>query len=155
LSDAGVQAVVLGVGNEVMADDGVGVHVLRRLREEWCDPRVAFIEAGTALADALDLVPDGADVVAVDAAEGGGAPGAVYRVGLDELASAQGVSLHERSLPQMFAAAELGGARFGKIIVLGIEPQDIRVGDALSPPLERKLPAIIDAVRAEVAKLLD
>jgi hydrogenase maturation protease len=149
-----VGVAVLGIGNELMADDGVGVHAVRRLREEMTEPRVELIEAGTALADALDLVPDGAHVVAVDAAEGGGEPGAVYRVGLAELASPEGVSLHERSLPQAFAAAELGGARFGEVIVLGVEPSVIEFGETLSPPVEAKLPAIIDAVRAEVARLL-
>jgi len=154
LSDA-ARVAVLGIGNEVMADDGVGVRVVRRLRESWHEPRVEWIEAGTALADALDLVPDGADVVAVDAAEGGGEPGSVYRFGLDDAASARGVSLHERSLPEVFAAAELGGSQFGKVVILGIEPRIVEFGDALSPALEDKLPAICDAVRAEIATLLD
>jgi hydrogenase maturation protease len=146
------RVVVVGAGNELMTDDGVGVHVARRLRRTCQDPQVAFVEAGTALADALDLVPDGADVVVIDAAEGGGEPGSVYRLGLGDVASARGVSLHERSLPEVFAAARVGGARFGEVVVLGVEPATVAVGEGLSEALEARLDAICDAARREIAR---
>jgi len=155
LPDAGgVRLVVFGVGNELMRDDGIGVRVARRLRETLADERVAVIEAGTAVLDALDLVPAGADVIVVDAASGGAPPGSVHRFGLDDLSARRGVSLHEVGLPEAVALARLGGAEFGNVIVLGVEPAAIEAGTELSPILEAKLPAILDAVRAEVARLL-
>ena len=146
--------VVLGIGNELMRDDGVGVHVVRRLAREPLEPRVEAIEAGTALADALDLVADGAAVVAVDAASGGGPPGSIYRFGLGDLAAERGVSLHETSLPEAFALAEVAGAKFGEVVVLGVEPAEVKPGEGLSPTLEARLPVILEAVRHEVSRLL-
>jgi len=151
----GARVAVLGVGNELMRDDGVGVHAVRRLRKEQVDNRIELIEAGTAVAAALDLVPTGAHVVVVDAATGGGAPGSLYAFGLDDLSVERGVSLHETSLPEAFALAQLGGAAFGNVVVLGVEPAVVDVGTELSPTLEKKLPAILDAVRREAGRLLD
>ncbi|MFW6108257.1 MAG: hydrogenase maturation protease [bacterium] len=152
MPEPAARVVVIGAGNELMTDDGVGVHAVRRLRQTCQDPRVAFVEGGTALADALDLVPDGADVVVVDAAEGGGEPGSVYRLGLSDVASPRGVSLHERSLPEVFAAARVGGARFGEVVVLGVEPATVAVGEGLSEALEARLDAVCDAARREIAR---
>lgn len=146
--------VVLGIGNELMRDDGLGVAVVRALAAERLDPRVEAIGAGTALADALDLVTEGAAVVAVDAATGGGAPGSIYRFGLADLAVERGVSLHETSLPEAFALAELAGSRFGEVVVLGVEPAEVAAAEGLSPLLAERVPAIVEAVRAEVGRLL-
>ena len=146
---------VLGVGNELMRDDGVGVHAVRRLQHELDDGRVECIEAGTALTDALDLVAPGAHVVVVDAAAGGSTPGSLYRLGLGDLATPRGVSLHERSLPEAVALAQAAGASLGQVVVLGVEPAAVDVGTELSPALEQALPAILDALRAEIARLLN
>ena len=146
--------VILGVGNELMRDDGVGVHVVRRLREEWHDDRVELIEAGTAVVEAIDLVPSGAKVVVVDAASGGGAPGSTYRWRLDDVASERVVSLHETSLPEAFAVARLGGSRLGGVLIVGVEPAVVEVGTELSPALTERLPAVLETVQAEVARLL-
>jgi hydrogenase maturation protease len=154
LPDA-IRVAVLGAGNELMADEGVGVHIVRRLAAEGGEPRVAFIEAGTALVQAVDLVEAGSTVLVVDAASGGGEPGSVYRLGLDDVAARRGVSLHEASLPEVFAVARLGGARLGPVVILGIEPAAVEVGTDLSPTMEARLPAILDVVRGEIARLLE
>jgi len=146
--------VVLGVGHELMGDDGVGVEVVRRLARDGLDEGVEAVEAGTAVMDALDVVPPGADVVAVDAASGGQPPGSVYRFALGDLASARGMSLHETSLPEAFTMARLAGAEFGSVTVLGVEPARVAPGVGLSPELEERMPAILAAVRAEIARLL-
>ncbi|MBM4040277.1 MAG: hydrogenase maturation protease [Planctomycetes bacterium] len=148
------RVVVLGVGNELMGDDGVGVVVARQLRAAGPGNDVEVIEAGTSVMDALDLVPSRAHVLVVDAATGGGEAGSVYRFRLDELALARGVSLHETSLPEAFTLAQLAGAKFGKVIVIGVEPARVEPGTELSPVLQEKMPAILGVVRAEVAKLM-
>ena len=156
MADAQAQArvAVVGVGNELMSDDGVGVHLVRCLRDEGHDERIELIEAGTALVAALDLVPPGCHVLVVDAATGGCEPGSIYRLGLDDVGSGRGISLHESSLPEAFAVAELGGGAFHRVVILGIEPGRVDVGTELSPAVARKLPALLDAVRQEIATLL-
>jgi hydrogenase maturation protease len=148
------RVVILGVGHELMGDDRVGVEAMRRLRQEGLGPGVEAIEAGTSVMDALDLVPSGADVLVIDAADGGHPPGSVYRFALEDLASQRGMSLHETSLPEAFALARLAGAKFGNVIVIGVEPARVEPGTELSPVLEEKMQAILGVVRAEAAKLL-
>ena len=149
------RVVVLGVGNELMRDDAVGVEVVRRLAREPADERVEFLEAGTAVIEALDLVPPGAHVIVIDAASGGGPPGSVYRFGLDDVAVTRGVSLHETALSEAFAVARLGGAAFGNVVILGVEPAEVAVGTRLSPSLQEKLPAVLEAARREIARLVE
>lgn len=144
---------VLGVGNETMGDDGLGVHAVRELRAEGVDGDVEIIEAGSAVMEALDLVPPGAEVLVVDAASGGGPPGSVYRFALDDLASQRGMSLHETSLPDAFALARLAGQVFGNIVVIGVEPARVEPGVELSPTLKERMPAVLGAIRAELARL--
>jgi len=84
---------VLGVGQELMTDDGIGPAVVRRLRDDRLGRGVLAIDAGTALPDALDLVPPGADVVVIDVVSGGGAPGTVYRSALGDLGAQRGMTL--------------------------------------------------------------
>ncbi len=145
--------VVLGIGNELMGDDGVGVWAARALRAYGVDNSVEIIEAGTSVMDALDLVPSGADVLVIDAATGGHPPGSVYRFALEDISSQRGMSLHETSLPEVFALARLAGAAFGKVIVIGVEPARVEPGIELSQPLKQRMPAILDAIRAEIARL--
>jgi len=145
---------VLGVGNDLMMDDGIGVHLVRALSKEPASPGVELIEAGNAVLGGLDAVPEAADVLVIDAADGGEEPGSVYRFGLDDIDARRGVSLHEAAIPEAFAVARLGGARFGKVTVLGVEPAVVDVGTELSPTLKEKLPAILAVVRREIARLL-
>lgn len=145
--------VVLGVGNELMGDDGVGVWAVRALRAAGVDNSAELIEAGTSLLDALDLVPPGAAVVVIDAAAGGHPPGSVYRFRLEDLVAQRGISLHETSLPEAFGLARLAGAAFEKVIVIGVEPARVEPGVGLSPQLQEKMPTILAAIRAEVARL--
>ncbi|MBM4030547.1 MAG: hydrogenase maturation protease [Planctomycetes bacterium] len=137
-----------------MGDDRVGVEAVRRLRQAGLEPGIETLEAGTSVMDALDLVPRGADVLVIDAASGGHPPGSVYRFALEDLASQRGMSLHETSLPEAFALARLAGAAFGKVVVIGIEPDRVEPGTELSPTLEEKMPAILNAVREEIARML-
>ena len=153
-SPSSPRLVLLGVGNELLQDEGVGVHIVRRLRAEGLPPGVEAVEAGTAVLDALDLLPTGARVLVVDAASGEVEPGTVYRFGLDDLSADRGASVHEASLPEVFGVARLAGVVLGDVTVLGVKPAVVDLGTELSPPLEGKMPAILRAVRLEIARLL-
>ncbi|HRT94671.1 MAG TPA: hydrogenase maturation protease [Planctomycetota bacterium] len=136
-----------------MTDDGIGPAVVRCLRDDGLGPGVLAVDACTALVDALDLVPSGADVLVVDAVSGGGAPGTVYRIPLGDLAAQRAVTLHDPSLPEAFAMARLSGASFGTVTVLGVEPARVAPGAELSPVLAQRLPAIVETVRGEIERL--
>ena len=140
---------VLGVGNVLMKDDGIGVHVVRRLLDDGLPPNVVAIDSGTSL-DAAFSVDGSARVVVVDAARGGGPPGSVYRVRLSDVRRRHGPlsTCHDIDLLSVLSL-DLSGAS-PKVTILGVEPSEIGWGLDLSPDLSKRLPEILDAVREEI-----
>src|SRR5512139_4200703 len=89
---------VVGLGNLLLKDDGVGVHAVRALQNGV--PRgVRAVEVGTAVLDALHLVEWADRILAIDAMASGGHPGTIYRFGIEDVAEAAvKASLHEVDL---------------------------------------------------------
>jgi hydrogenase maturation protease len=136
---------VAGLGNVLLRDDGVGVHVIHELRKDRL-PGVVIAEVGTAVLDALHLFEWADKILAIDAMRACGLPGSMYLLRGDSAAE-QGFqsSLHELNLLSVlkFIPREL----FPELTVLGIEPETIDFGLDLTPPLFAALPAI--ALEAE------
>ena len=75
---AGGETLVIGLGNPIMADDGVGLAALDRLRESWSlPPSVRLVDGGTWGMNLLPLIEDAAEVLLLDAIDRGGPPGAL------------------------------------------------------------------------------
>jgi hydrogenase maturation protease len=140
---------VLGVGNLLLADEGVGVHAVRALQREPLPDQVAALEVGTAFLDVLPEVGRADRIVVVDAMEGGGAPGTIYRVPFDECAHPPVLaSLHGLDLSRVFYLA--GRSAGPEAVVIGVEPACIGWGLELSPELQRAIPEIVAVVRREL-----
>lgn len=148
-----LRTVVLGLGNMLMADDGVGLAALARLREEWCIPKhVELVDGGTWGMNLLHIV-EGADRILIfDAITMGQEPGAVIRLEGDEIPRflSQKVSPHQVDLRDVLALAELRGLLPSRIVALGIEPARVEMSTELTPLVEARLD---DLVRMGVATL--
>ena len=143
--------VVLGAGNELMKDDGVGVHLVRALAQENLPPAVEIIEGGTL----LDCLTDGAPIsklVVVDAVSGGGEPGAIYRLTLEQVeAQTEDVSsVHQLGLIDSLKLSEIAGTKPKETVIVGIEPKEITWGLELSPEVRERLPEVIRLVLNEI-----
>lgn len=130
---------VLGLGNTLFSDDGIGVE-LARIMQRQARVGVLVTEIGTAILSAVPLLEWADRVLVLDAMQGGKAPGSVYFGAYGELSpAAGGRSLHERSFG---LALEL--SRPDKhpleICVLGIEPECVELGLSLSKTLRDGLP---------------
>ncbi len=145
---------VVGLGNELMSDDGVGVHAVRALQG---DPAfdAPLHEVGTAVLDALPLLESAQIVVAIDAVHGAGPPGTIYRFEPDVprqcLASAAGMSLHELNLPAAMRLLPL--SHRPRLIVLGVEPYVVAPGVELSEVVRSVFPRLLDEVRKHIVEL--
>jgi len=138
---AAPRILVMGIGNELMRDDGVGVHAVRLLRDQLPEGVVAA-DVGTALLDSLDLLGNADLVLAIDAMLGGGAPGTLYTLGIGDLASDEcPVSLHQMGLTQVIAF--LAPGERPSVTTLGIEPEKIELGTELTATLHAALPKIV------------
>jgi hydrogenase maturation protease len=140
---------VLGIGNILLKDEGVGCHVAHAL-EQMSLPDVEVIEGGTC-ADAVQLLEDVDKLIIVDAVKGGGMPGQIYRFHLDDVTVEQKLllSLHDMSLLDALILMKLG-RNVGEAVIIGVEPRELDWGLELSPQLKGRMPRIIDAVLSEL-----
>jgi hydrogenase maturation protease len=148
---------IVGVGNLLLCDEGVGVAVIRRLAKESLPPGTRLVDAGCALADALSNLTDVGKVIVIDAVRGGSAPGTIYKFDATLLEGEKttpfcDTSLHEIGLRESLAIAKLSGERIPPITIIGIEPETIEPGIELSDTLKKKIPEIVSLVKSELGK---
>ncbi len=146
---------ILGCGNPLVADDGVGVEAARRLASRGVPPGVELIEAGTPGLGLLEMIAGADKAVIIDAVISGSAPGTIHRFTGDQLPKREFIpfSLHGFNLVD---ALEFGRkvqpeSLPREIVIIGVEAGDTAFGAGLSPAVEQALPRVIDAAMAEVA----
>jgi len=143
---------VVGVGNSLMQDDGVGVHVARALSETSLPEGVAVIDAGTDPDVAFDL--GGVDrVIVIDATRGGEAPGTVYRFPASDGVGAEGGrrACHDVGFLQTLRDVAAAGDA-PQVVIIGVEPKVIDWGLDLSPAVAASVPRAIEVVRQELRR---
>ena len=140
---------VMGIGNVLLKDEGIGCHVVHALGEADLSD-VEIIDGGTSL-DVLQLCEDADKLIIVDAVRGGGMPGQIYRFRIGDITLEQKplLSLHDMSLIDSLKLMRLWHNIDGAVII-GIEPKDIGWGLELSPELQQTVPRIIDVILAEL-----
>ncbi len=130
--------VVIGVGNVLLSDEGLGVHVVKLLSRHFhLPPEVSLVDGGTL---GWELVPElekARSLIIVDAISGGKAPGTVYQLEGDAVLRyfRQKISAHEAGIQEVLAYLQMKGKRFEQLVVLGVEPQTLETGIALSAPV--------------------
>ncbi|MEO3756938.1 hydrogenase maturation protease [Mycobacterium sp. B14F4] len=142
--------VVIGVGNSFRRDDGVGLAVVEEVAERHL-PGVRVI-ATTGEPGALLDAWEGADLaVVVDAAMGkGSSPGQIRRWTPDENQASGAVSSHAIGIPQAFALGEALAQLPHRLVVLSVGVVDAAHGPGLTPAVAAVVPAVVDAVLAEL-----
>jgi hydrogenase maturation protease len=138
-----------------MGDEGIGVRVVEALRERALPAEVEIFDGGTAFYALTGVLADFDRLVIVDAVEGGGVPGTVYRFGLGalegcETAAMPALSLHDMSVIQALKLEQLVGRIPEEVVFVGVEPCRMEPSTELSPLLEEKLPTVVRAVLEQV-----
>jgi hydrogenase maturation protease len=154
------QTLILGLGNSILTDDGVGIYVARLLAERLKDrPDVAVAEACVGGLRLLEMVGGYARLILVDAIQtASGQPGAIYRLTPDDFADPRrAASLHSGCSHDMdlFTALEfgrqLGMALPKEFVIIAIEARDvITFAERCTPEIEAAIPAALQAVLAEI-----
>jgi hydrogenase maturation protease len=146
---------VLGLGNPLCQDDGVGVLAIARLLESWIPgPDVRMMEGGTLGMWLLPLLESYRNVLLVDAVRAEGEPGTQVRLdGADVArAAANRLSVHQVGISDLISAAEFQGSLPPKLTLVGVVPESIELGLGLTPRVERALPLLMDRVREACAE---
>ena len=147
------RTVVLGLGNMLMADDGVGLAALARLEDEWFAPSgVTLVDGGTWGMNLLHIVEGADHLLIFDAIDIGGEPGSIVKLEGSDIPRflAQKVSPHQIDLREVLALAELRGMLPTHLVALGIQPERVQLSTTLSPVVEAR---IDELVRMGVATL--
>jgi hydrogenase maturation protease len=146
--------VVLGLGNPLMADEGVGVEVVSLLSRRAGEfPSVEFIDAGTAGFSLLHKLSGRRKALIIDCCVMGGEPGAIAMFSPDDVKSVKKLlhfSLHEADILQVIDLARRLGECPGEISIFGIEPVSITLKKSLSPVLAERLDSYVEMVAAQL-----
>ena len=145
---------VLGLGNPLMADEGIGVHLVERLMESADRyPAVDFIDAGTGGLSILYQIEDRHKAIVIDCAFMDEPPGTIRRFTPDQVQSVKVLahqSLHEADLMQIIAMARQLGQAPGEIVIFGIQPQRVEPGLGLSRTLMEKVDEYLSTILHEL-----
>jgi|SRR5215472_1905750 len=146
--------VVLGLGNLIRSDDGIGLYALRQLEQDARLPSdVSLVEGGT---KGLELVPyicDACRLLVLDAVNVGITPGKVIRMAGEDLRSMPGKgSVHDLALADLLNALRILGQEPEEVLLLGVQPQNTELGTELSAPAQKALPTLVEAALNQLSQ---
>jgi len=151
MSEAGApdrtnRRVVLGLGNLLNRDEGLGVHALRALEERLGpDPGVELVDGGVLGLNLLPLVEASSHLLVLDAVDAGREPGTVVELSREQIPLLAGVKLseHQVSFQEVLGLALVRDRLPETLHLVGAQPADLEIGLELSPVVAGAIPRII------------
>lgn len=150
-----MRAVVLGVGNIILTDEGAGVRAVEALERGWKLPEnVLAIDGGTS---GMEMIEDLSAIdllIVLDVVKTGAAPGTVVKISGDEIPVffRNKLSPHQIALPDVLASLELLDAMPREIMVLGVEFISLELGLEMTPTIAEKVPVLAAMAADELAR---
>ena len=142
--------VVIGLGNLLLSDEGIGVHLIRKL-SEYQDkfPSVEFIDAGTGGMNVLHLIANRKKAVIIDCVKTGKKPGTIKQFEPADVQTTKKMthfSLHEADILRIIELSRQLGECPDQIVIFGIEPESLELGQSLSRTLTNKIDLYMDTI---------
>ncbi len=152
-----MRVVVLGVGNILMSDEGVGVHAVTELAGRYDVPdSVEIIDGGTSGMDCLDRIADADLLLIADCMRSKDkAPGTITRLADDEINAwfKTKISPHQVGLSDVLAACCFHGISPKHVVLVGVQPASFETSMELTPAVAAALPQVLDRLVAEIAAM--
>ena len=144
-----MRKLILGIGNLLNRDEGVGIHAIRALQQKNATSDFEIIDGGTLGLNLLPLVEESSHLLVLDAIDGHKEPGTLIELAREEvpLFSTIKMSQHQLLFQEVLALAQVRGHLPAHLALIGIQPADLEVGVDLSPTVAQTLPRLI--ARAE------
>jgi hydrogenase maturation protease len=144
------KVLVMGIGNTLLQDDGVGVHVTELFKSsQEPDPNLDVVDGGTIGLSLLPEIEDADAVIIVDASEIGERPGSmrIFRnQEIDQQLSGKRRSVHEVALYDLFSAAAIRGRSPQERVLIAIQPASTEWGLDPSPAVKASIPLACEAI---------
>jgi len=137
---------VIGLGNPIMGDDGIGIVALERLREMWEMPDgVELVDGGTWGLNLLPIIEDAGAVLLIDAIDTGSPPGTEAVIPREQLPRhlATKVSPHQVDLQDVLALATLRGTLPDRTVAIGLQPARVAMTSELSEALQGRIDHLV------------
>jgi hydrogenase maturation protease len=147
------RTLILGVGNLILSDDGVGIHAVRLLQENVkFDEAVQVIDGGTCGLDLLQYLEGIDRLIVLDAAKPDQSPGKITRITGKKVPAYLSIktSPHEIGLPELLFAAKLSDIYPKQVVIYCVEAYSLNTGIELSPIVEKQVETLIQQVQAEI-----
>ncbi len=144
------KVLVMGIGNTLLQDDGIGVHVTELFKSTHpADPGVSILDGGTIGLSLLPEIEDAEMVIIVDASEIGESPGTmrIFRnQEIDQQLSGKRRSVHEVALYDLFSAAAIRGRSPEQRVLIAIQPACTEWGLDPTPEVKASIPMACEAI---------
>ena len=137
------RTLVLGIGNTLLSDEGVGIHVLRYLQSHHPLPDVEFLDGGTLSFPLATAIENTENLIVLDAAQWHQTPGTIrclQNEAMDQFLSKPSLSVHEVSLVDLLDIARLTGHYPQQRALIGIQPEVLDWGHDPSPSIAQVIP---------------
>jgi len=145
---------VLGIGNILLKDDGIGIHLIDELEKlDFAETyKVELVDGGTSILELLDVFMSSERVIVLDSLKGGHEPGTIYRITTEQLGGyiKETTSLHDVQILDVIKDAKLLGSN-PQVVIIGVEPDEIIYDMELSDIIKEQIPNIIEIIRKELA----
>jgi hydrogenase maturation protease len=171
LSEPTRTTAVVGVGNILMADDGIGVQAIWALERQTLPSEIELLDGGTAFPTLAGQLAGYQKLIIVDAVHGGATPGTIFRFGLEDVLGAKrqmhprprslaALSLHDVGVIEALMLERLAtstsssrlATAWGSVVFIGIEPDRVEPSMELSPTLKQRLPVLVQAILEECTR---
>ncbi len=152
---AGGKVRLIGVGNILLKDEGIGVRVAEELKKKHWPSSVEVIDGGVAGFGLIDFFLESTKVFLIDAADMNLPPGTIRRFAADAIRlqeEAPKLSMHDVSLLEVLGITRALDSSPREIIIIGIQPKEISGGMELTPELQAVVPKVIEMVLKELEK---
>lgn len=135
---------ILGVGNILLSDEGVGVRVIEYLQTQPLPPGIELVDGGTAGADLIDVLAERDTVIIIDAVQADHPPGTILKLTPDDLLPQMDnpLSLHDLDIPQTLSMTKILNCAPERVVCIGVVPENINPGMELTKTIGGLIPQI-------------
>jgi len=143
--------VIIGIGNILLQDDGVGVHVIKELENEKLPSTIELVDGGTSTLDMLGFFLDYKKVIVVDCLRAGLKPGTIYKIKPEDIKNYQkeNLSIHDVQILDVVRMANMMD-KYPEVVIFGIEPEKIFLDLEMTEIMVSKIPEIISNIKKEL-----
>ncbi len=140
---------VIGIGNTLMTDEGVGVHIVNALINKYrFEPQIELIDGGTAGMELLQFFQDNEKIIIVDAVNFDQKPGFIGSIEDDDILTRLNnkLSMHHLGITDVLSSLQLTGGKANEIFLLGIQPKSLDLSMELTPEIAQKTDKMISII---------